>query len=40
VGEHGRWTTVRAREPGPLRVAIDFSLKGTLESAAGSPTSC
>ncbi len=40
VGERGRWTTVRAKRPGPMRVAIDFSLKGTLESAAGSATRC
>ena len=40
VGERGRWTTVRAARPGALRVAIDFSLKRTLESAAGSATRC
>ena len=40
VGKSGRWTVVRADQPGPVRVSIGFSLKRAGRSATGWHENC
>ena len=40
VGEHGRWTTVRAPDRGRVRVGVSFSLPSAWRSASGEADTC
>ncbi len=40
VGKSGRWTVVRADQPGPVRVSIRFSLERAGRSATGWHENC